>query len=155
MALTAVCVLVGQLVGTIILSQDNAGSLLKVDYDIKNLTPGLHGFHIHEYGDIRNNCLAAGAHFNPYHKEHGSPTDENRHVGDFGNINANSDGVAKLVDTFNATLFGEYSVIGRAIVVHSKQDDLGQGGNEESKKTGNAGSRVDCCVIGIGVGQSG
>lgn len=47
------------------------------------------------------------------------------------------------------TLYGEYSVLGRAIVVHAGQDDLGQGGDAESLKTGNAGSRIGCGVIGI------
>ena len=44
---------------------------------------------------------------------------------------------------------GERSIIGRAIVVHEGIDDLGLGGNEGSKTTGNAGGRVGCGVIGI------
>jgi hypothetical protein len=32
----------------------------------------------------------------------------------------------------------------RTVVVHSGTDDLGRGGNEESKKTGNAGTRPAC-----------
>ena len=46
-------------------------------------------------------------------------------------------------------LEGVNSVLGRGLVVHEKADDLGQGGNEESKKTGNAGKRVGCGVIGV------
>ncbi|XP_076372775.1 superoxide dismutase 1 [Tachypleus tridentatus] len=151
MATKAVCVLVGESVkGTVHFSQENATCPTSVTGEIRGLTPGLHGFHVHEFGDNTNGCISAGAHFNPFGKEHGAPTDENRHVGDLGNVEASSDGVAK-VDIIDKqiSLIGQLSVVGRSIVVHADPDDLGKGGHELSKTTGNAGGRLACGVIGI------
>jgi Cu-Zn family superoxide dismutase len=120
---------------------------VKVIADINGLSPGEHGFHIHEFGD----CTAfdgksAGGHFNPDGTPHGAPTApaKNRHVGDLGNITAINSGKAhlELVDSLLA-FDGEHSIIGRGVIVHAKKDDL------TSQPTGAAGSRVACGVIGI------
>ncbi|XP_056630540.1 uncharacterized protein LOC130441060 [Diorhabda sublineata] len=120
-----------------------------VNGEVHGLTPGQHGFHIHEFGNISPGCLAMGSHFNPKKVNHAGPQNEIRHVGDLGNIKANDDGIAyvNIVDRVIA-LRGVNDIIGRGVVVHNTVDDLGQGGNEESLKTGNAGSRLACGVIG-------
>lgn len=121
-------------------------------------------------------CTSAGPHFNPFNKEHGAPSDTDRHVGDLGNIVAGSDGVAKIeICDSVISLSGSLNVIGRTLVVnivtwkrfdvfdlhlvlrnslfilkvHADPDDLGKGGHELSKSTGNAGARLACGVIGI------
>ncbi|XP_011696375.1 PREDICTED: superoxide dismutase [Cu-Zn], chloroplastic-like [Wasmannia auropunctata] len=117
---------------------------------IRGLTEGLHGFHVHERGDLSNGCTSTGAHFNPKNVHHGAPTDNVRHVGDLGNIRADSNGRARINITDRIiSLRGLYNIIGRSFVVHSGKDDLGKGNNSFSLTTGNAGERWACGVIGI------
>lgn len=81
---------------------------------------------------------------------HGGRNASVRHVGDLGNIEANSAGVANFSFVDNViTLTGANSIIGRAVVVHEGEDDLGLGNNTDSLTTGNAGGRVACGIIGI------
>ena len=126
------------------------GRQCRIVAELTGLTPGPHGFHIHEFGNLIQGCSTAGPHFNPFEKTHGGPKSRNRHLGDLGNLIADKNGDAKL-DVYDKEieLFGKFRVIGRSCVVHSKEDDLGEGGNEESMKTGNAGARVACGVIGL------
>ncbi|XP_076042160.1 uncharacterized protein LOC143026051 [Oratosquilla oratoria] len=114
------------------------------------LTPGFHGFHIHDKGDLSGGCKTAGGHYNPGNKFHGGPDNQERHVGDLGNIFADEHGCA-IVDISDRLVSFQppFSVLGRALVIHEGEDDLGLGGNEGSLKTGNAGGRAGCAVIGI------
>uniref|UniRef100_U9TC78 Superoxide dismutase copper/zinc binding domain-containing protein n=1 Tax=Rhizophagus irregularis (strain DAOM 181602 / DAOM 197198 / MUCL 43194) TaxID=747089 RepID=U9TC78_RHIID len=109
---------------------------VKINVNIEGLSPGLHGIHIHEYGDMSNGCISAGTHFNPQKKTHGGPLSKQRHVGDLGNI--------------RSKLTGKYSVIGRAIFIHELPDDLRlKQNNPESLISGNAGRRLMCGIIGL------
>ncbi|XP_034484166.1 superoxide dismutase [Cu-Zn] [Drosophila innubila] len=150
MVVKAVCVINGDAKGTVFFEQEAEGSPVKVTGEVNGLAPGLHGFHVHEFGDNTNGCMSSGPHFNPYKKEHGAPTDGDRHLGDLGNITASGDGPTPVnISDSQITLFGENSIIGRTVVVHADPDDLGKGGHELSKTTGNAGARIGCGVIGI------
>uniref|UniRef100_A0A1D1YNR0 Superoxide dismutase [Cu-Zn] n=1 Tax=Anthurium amnicola TaxID=1678845 RepID=A0A1D1YNR0_9ARAE len=139
--------------GTVIFTENDDGTV-KVDIDLKNLTAiGANknvGFHIHEFGDNTGGCISAGGHYNPHGKNHGAPTDSERHVGDLGNVAVNAESAVKqtLVDNV-LKLTGQYSIIGRTVVIHAGIDDLGKGNAQDSLTTGNAGARVACGVIGI------
>jgi Cu-Zn family superoxide dismutase len=119
---------------------------VQVRAEISGLTPGNHGFHVHEFGDCSAaDATSAGAHFNPMHQPHAGPDASERHVGDMGNIQADSSGKATLeyVDHQISLTNDERSVIGRSVVVHAKADDL------KSQPAGDSGARIACGVIGI------
>lgn len=124
---------------------------VKIIVNIEGLPPGLHGIHIHEYGDMSNGCISAGPHFNPQNKTHGGPLSKQRHVGDLGNIRVDCNRRAKItIYDHLIKLTGKYSVIGRAVVVHELPDDLGlKIQDPESLITGNAGRRLMCGIIGL------
>ncbi|OBZ71420.1 Superoxide dismutase [Cu-Zn] [Grifola frondosa] len=148
----AVTMLTGNTVsGTVTFTQTSPTGVVTISGSIENLDPSAkRGFHIHAAGDLSAGCASAGAHFNPFGKTHGSPSATARHVGDLGNIESNPDGVASFVFRDSLiSLNGPLSIVGRAVVVHAGTDDLGLGGDDESLKTGNAGARAACGVIGI------
>jgi superoxide dismutase, Cu-Zn family len=118
---------------------------VKVRAEITGLTPGNHGFHVHEFGDCSAaDAASAGAHFNPTKEPHAGPDAPKRHVGDMGNVQADASGKATLeyVDHQISLTNDQRSVIGRSVVVHEKPDDL------KSQPTGDSGARVACGVIG-------
>lgn len=120
---------------------------------VTGLTPGKHGFHVHEFGNVfTNGCYSTGGHFNPLNVTHGGKEDPilERHLGDLGNIVANEEGVAYINMTDRIiSLIGPFSIVGRAFVVHSGEDDLGRGGNLGSLTTGNSGERLACGIVFI------
>jgi Cu-Zn family superoxide dismutase len=118
---------------------------VRVVVELKSIPPGKHGFHIHEFGDLRSeDGTAAGGHYNPTAMPHSMPMSGERHMGDMGNIEAGADSSAHLeyVDPM-MKLIGEFSVLGRSIIVHKNEDDL------KTQPTGNAGARIGQGVIGI------
>jgi Cu-Zn family superoxide dismutase len=120
-----------------------SGEVVKIVADLEGLTPGKHGFHIHENGDCSSpDGTSAGGHFNPTSMKHGAPEDSERHAGDFGNIEADENGKAHLEMTDSQISFtGENSIIGKGIIVHAGEDDF------TTQPTGDAGARVACGVI--------
>ncbi|XP_052860612.1 superoxide dismutase [Cu-Zn] isoform X1 [Anopheles cruzii] len=148
MPLKAVCVLNGEVKGTIFFEQ--SGTSVAVTGALEGLKPGKHGLHVHEFGDFSRGCLSTGPHYNPDGNDHGAPEDENRHVGDLGNIVAYGGGLAKvqLADP-KITLTGERSIIGRTLSVSEYEDDQGRGGHDYSKTTGNSGNCIACAIIGV------
>lgn len=122
---------------------------------IHGLKRGFHGFHVHESGDLTDGCTSLCAHFNPYKKDHGGLHSKVRHLGDLGNILADSNGTAVVdIRDPNLRISGKHGILGRSLVVHADEDDLGMGTSPLSKTTGNSGDRILCGVIGYARGCS-
>ncbi len=116
-----------------------------VKIDISGVTPGEHGFHIHQFGDCSAlDGTSAGGHFSVGDHQHSHREAASRHVGDLGNLLADKDGNIKV--TFNdpqIELNGEKSIVGRGLILHADADDF------KTQPTGNSGARIACGVIGI------
>ena len=129
--------------GTVTFTKTDDG--VRVVADVEGLTPGDHGFHIHEFGDCSAaDATSAGGHFNPGKHPHAGPDMPMRHEGDLGNLTADAAGKAhyERVDK-DLNLTGDDSIIGRSVIAHEKMDDL------KTQPTGNAGARVACGVVGV------
>lgn len=123
-----------------------AGDGLRVTAHIEGLTPGDHGFHLHQNGDCSApDGSSAGDHWNPTQQPHGAPDAAQHHAGDLGNITADASGMAHVDKTVAGIgLSGTQSVIGHAVIVHGKADDL------KTQPSGNAGPRLACGVVSAG-----
>lgn len=113
---------------------------VRVHAEISGLSEGLHGLHIHQYGDCRDVATTPGGHLNPTGAQHGARTDTTRHLGDMGNIEIGADGTGTLdyLDTMKTLP----KIIGHAVIVHQNEDTFVQ-------PTGSAGPQIGCGVIGI------
>jgi len=147
----AIAVFNDDIKGTVMFTEDLTNNQIRIDLNIIGLKPNsLHGFHVHEAGDLTDKCTSMCSHFNPYGNTHGCPGMKERHVGDLGNIITNSKGDAKYTfyDNIIKLRGTKANIIGRGLIIHEDEDDCGKGGNSESLKTGNAGKRIACAVIG-------
>jgi Cu-Zn family superoxide dismutase len=128
--------------GTVRFTKTSHG--IHVEGEISGLTPGEHGFHVHEFGVWNPDGMETGGHFNPTGAPHAGHDSASRHVGDMGNIKADENGVAKIdLDDDQMSFDGPNSILGRGLVVHEKADDL------KTPPSGNAGGRLAVGIIGV------
>jgi Cu-Zn family superoxide dismutase len=120
------------------------GDKVAVSARVSGVSPGAHGFHIHEKGDCSSgDGMSAGGHFNPHGKPHASPGVADRHAGDMPMLQADGTGEATLTVELDVISIGggAADIVGKAVVVHKDPDDF------RTQPTGNSGARVACGVI--------
>jgi Cu-Zn family superoxide dismutase len=130
------------LAGSGTLTEASAG--VQVALALQNVPPGEHGAHVHEKGDCSApDGSSAGGHFNPAAHSHALPESDPRHLGDLGNITIGADGTGTIdivAPGANLKAGDASSFLGKAIIIHEKEDDGGQ-------PVGNAGGRIGCAQI--------
>lgn len=83
-----------------------------IEGTIDGLEPGLHGLHVHQFGDLTKDCNSCGDHFNPDGTSHGGPQDAHRvsaHLGE-----AWAERAPKVSEAEQAALQAALGTFGRA-----------------------------------------
>ncbi|GAA3974602.1 superoxide dismutase [Cu-Zn] SodC [Allohahella marinimesophila] len=138
---------VGEKIGTIKLSDNEHG--LVVHPDIEGLSPGAHGFHVHQNPDCgatapdgsKGAGTAAGGHYDPDDAgKHDTPWGEG-HIGDMPVLVV--DDAGKADKPVLAPKLSVDKVLGRAMIIHQGGDNY----SDNPEKLGGGGPRVACAVI--------
>jgi len=142
----------GPVEGEAVVTPHKGGCMLRAVFT--KVPPGKHGFHIHKAGDLRGEgCMGACEHYHvgppcrhggPPCRHGGAPGPQprgERHTGDLGNIEKG---------TYTYVLKGvkPFDLLGRSLIVHADEDDLGLGDFPDSGTTGHSGKRIGCAIFG-------
>ncbi|MEO5568000.1 MAG: superoxide dismutase family protein [Gemmatimonadaceae bacterium] len=133
----------GRDLGTITLSDVSGG--IMVMGTLRGIAPGDHGIHLHMTGSCEPTFDAAGGHWNPTSKDHGTGNAKGPHLGDLVNITVAADSSVSIhLTSPGGTLKGENMLLdadGAAVVVHATADDY------KTNPSGNSGNRVACGAV--------
>jgi Cu-Zn family superoxide dismutase len=138
---------VGSAIGTVTASSSPYGTVLTPD--LKNLTPGLHGFHVHQNPDCAPGKksgktvpgLAAGGHYDPAGAGRHAGPYENGHLGDLPALYVDANGKAR--HPVLAPRLKLSDLKGRSLMIHVGGDNY----SDNPKKLGGGGARMACGVV--------
>ena len=139
---------IGDQIGTVELN-DDAGELT-LTVDIEGLSPGEHGFHLHEHGSCEpaanaqgqmTAALGAGGHYDPDATSHHRGPEGDGHKGDLPVLVAGSDGRA--MAELSAPRLTVAEARGKALMIHAGGDNY----SDQPQPLGGGGGRVACGVV--------
>jgi Cu-Zn family superoxide dismutase len=142
---------VGAPLGTVTAMDTADGLVLKLDLD-DTLTPGAHGFHVHQNGSCEPAMkdgksvagLGAGGHYDPKNAgKHMGPAGRG-HLGDLPVIyvEVDEDGTRPVKRPLVAPYLKVADLKGRALVIHAEGDNY----SDDPKPLGGGGARVACGI---------
>ena len=106
------------------------------------LTPGVHGFHVHENPSCANNGMAAGGHLDPAQsKHHLGPYNPAGHLGDLPAVYLNADG--SISQPVVAPRLKVSDLAGHSLMIHSGGDNY----SDTPAALGGGGKRMVCGVV--------
>lgn len=127
----------GAMIGSAKFSQTDGG--VHVALTASGLSPGLHGFHLHERHFEDHDFKTAGGHFNPDGRQHGHDNPAGSHAGDFSNLVVAEDGTVYqtfVIEGLSLDRQAERTIWGKSLIIHAEADDY------KSDPAGNAGDRI-------------
>lgn len=132
---------IGQLAGNIIISETPYGLLFTPS--LKGLTPGIHGFHVHQHPSCEDHAAAAGGHLDPKKTDkHLGPFSDNGHLGDLPALYVTSDGIVS-TPVLAPRLKKLSDIKEHSLMIHEGGDNY----SDEPAKLGGGGARMICGVI--------
>jgi len=138
---------VGNPLGTVSLSASDYGTVFTIK--IKGLSPGVHGFHVHQNPDCGPETkdgksvpgLAAGGHYDPKKTgKHGAPWGTG-HLGDLPALQATLNGTVRTAVLAPRIKLSDLR--GRSLMIHARGDNY----SDNPKPLGGGGARMACGVI--------
>lgn len=131
----------GASAGRIVISETPYG--LQFSPNLRGLTPGGHGFHVHATPSCDNNGMAAGGHYDPENTGiHRGPYDDSGHLGDLPLLTVKDDGTAT-TPVIAPRLHRLSELQNHALMVHTGGDNY----DDTPEKLGGGGARMVCGII--------
>lgn len=138
----------GDSIGTVTLTAYDQGVL--IESDLTGLSPGIHGFHLHENPDCSpvekdgktTPAGAAGGHYDPENTgKHKGPFDKSGHLGDLPRLHVGQEGENAQTNIAPRLQLSDFK--GRALVIHGGGDNY----SDSPQPLGGGGARVACGVV--------
>lgn len=131
----------GKSAGTVQITETKYGLLFTPA--LHDLTPGAHGFHIHQNPSCADDGMAAFGHLDPKKTgKHLGPYNDQGHSGDLPILYVNADGTAT-TPVLAPRLHHMKDISNHALMVHNGGDNY----LDEPEKLGGGGARMVCGII--------